>query len=72
MNAKFTSQMEIAFWDLFIYDLSEKEWVRRMVRFVYQVLPRTNLKQSLKIICAVAAAGFTTGVLFYLVVAAYL
>lgn len=72
MNAKFASQMEIAFWNLFIYNLSEKEWVRRFVRFFYHLLPRTSLRDSLKLIGAFAAAGFASGILFYVVVINYL
>jgi hypothetical protein len=72
MNAKLTSRMEIAFWDLFIYNLSEKEWMRRLVRLGYRCMPAKTVSDSIKMLAVVAASGFASGILFYVVLASHL
>jgi hypothetical protein len=72
MDAKLTNRMEIVFWDLFIYKLSEKPWVRRAVRAAYQLMPKEGLRESMMVMGVLAATGFASGILVYLVVASWI
>jgi hypothetical protein len=63
MNAKLYNQVEIAFWDLVIYALSESPFVRTLVRRVYRFLPGKNAQTVL----IAAGIGLLSGFIFYLV-----
>jgi hypothetical protein len=63
MNAKLYNQVEIAFWDLVIYALSESRFVRRLVRSVYRFLPGKTVQTALY----AAAVGLLSGFIVYLV-----
>jgi hypothetical protein len=63
MNAKLYNQMEIAFWDLVIYALTESSFVRAMVRILYRFIPGKTLQTVL----FAAAVGLLSGFIFYVV-----
>jgi hypothetical protein len=63
MNAKLYNQMEIAFWDLVIYALTESRFVRAMVRILYRFIPGKTLQTVL----FAAAVGLLSGFIFYVV-----
>jgi hypothetical protein len=63
MNAKLYNQVEIAFWDLVIYALSESPFVRASVRRLYRLLPGKNMQTVL----IAAGVGLLSGFIFYMV-----
>jgi hypothetical protein len=63
MNAKLYNQMEIAFWDLVIYALTESRFVRTMVRILYRFIPG----KTLQTVMFAAAVGLLSGFIFYVV-----
>jgi hypothetical protein len=69
MNARLTTRMEIAFWDLWIHMLTESVWFRNAVRQLYRLLPYPSLRQSLRVFSSLAAVGFARGILLYFVLA---
>ena len=66
MNANLSRRMELAFWDMIIYMLSESPWARRMVRSIYSIMPKESLQDSMKLLAMLALLGFASGILFYL------
>ncbi len=65
MNAKLYNQVEIAFWDFFIYTLSESQFVRRFIRGAFQFSSRWSLAIALVALFCSALIGLFSGMLLY-------
>lgn len=63
MNASLTKRIEIKFWDFTIQTLSENQQVRGMIRDASRAVHSGELKRTVRILAASAAAGLLSGFL---------
>ncbi len=65
MNAKLYTQVEMAFWDFFIYTLSESKFVRSLIRTTAQFMSKWSLALALIAIVSTAFIGLFSGMIIY-------
>jgi hypothetical protein len=63
MNAKLYNQVEIAFWDIVIFALTESRFVRSLVRMVFRIMPGKTIQTAF----FAAAVGLLSGFILYVV-----
>ncbi len=67
MNAKLYNQVEIAFWDFFIYTLSESRFFRNFIRSAFQFPSKWSFAVALIALFCAAFIGLFSGMLLYVV-----
>jgi hypothetical protein len=67
MVIKVIKRVQIAFWDLVIYSLSEIEPVRQVIAKSYNIFENLELKALFPYVLKAGVAGFCFGILLYII-----
>ncbi len=61
MQMNLTQKLELAFWDIIIFNLSRYTFIRRVLHSGYKFFDHTSMRSLAKVAVVVAAIGFISG-----------